>query len=217
MELVRLVLRQLNKPTLAKCTLLCRDWLELARPYLFESITYRARYFEAPFTRPDLGLPSDSRLPLDDFLDFLSQTPSVLGLVRHLRLSWKPHIPAMLVFASRGITLVPCRWETLLKLLHHLPRLRTLELADFPLESLGSDFETRPHCSVPIINHIESITFSRHSRPEDGDRSLRDVLHLLSAFRRVDKLRFACCYQSLLNKHISYNEDNAYIAYVVLR
>ena len=184
MELVSLILRELDKSSLAQCTLVCRDWLELSRPYLFETITYRAHNLHYPSTCPDVPL------PLDDVLQFLSSSPSVCRLVRHLTLSTKKQYWALLFHMEGRANLAPCRWQTLIKLLRLLPRLRTLELANFPLESLNAAFDARPLYDAPVIERLEAVKFARQCHASDRTGCFREVLHLLSIFKQIDRLAF---------------------------
>ncbi|GJE87474.1 F-box protein [Phanerochaete sordida] len=183
-ELISLILGEADKPTLAECTLVCRSWLELSRPFLFESIVYRPHYPRYPQQYGDVPH------PLEGLADFMISRPDIGIRVRHLSLSLEKAKWTLLTVEDRAgvVALEPCRWQTLVALLHQLPRLRTLDLENFLLEPLGPPHDARPLSAEPRFAALEALTFSRQCRAQDTGGCLGDVLHLLSLFARVDRL-----------------------------
>ena len=151
-ELRHLILKYIDKNTLSACSLAARDWLHIARPYLFRVIRYQRR----PLGASD---PPSSRIPLlQDLLEFLDATPSVRKFIRVLSLK--------IIFTNRLDTAVAfgeanqgkgAQLTTLRSILRHTSHLRYLDVSNFRFarHSLTPDSTTLNDGAV--LDHLHHL------------------------------------------------------------
>ncbi len=129
------------KPDLYSCSLVCREWSELARPHIFHTVGLRLL--------PDEDEPIGT---LEEFLEFLDATPRVPHCIRKLELRFQGGIDAWDIPPEEdplGIDLV-----LLHTVLSRLPRLHSLSLDGIhPFNSTPVDWSPTP-INLQLVQYI---------------------------------------------------------------
>ncbi|PSR71023.1 hypothetical protein PHLCEN_2v13127 [Hermanssonia centrifuga] len=149
-----------SQTTLYSCSLVCRQWRELARLHIFHTVALR-------FVHNEYG-----RITLEDFLIFLEATPHVPPCIRRLELDF---FEGFIDESRQGILEKPPASIDLVLLhavLSRLPRLHSLLLGSF------NPFNATPGDWAPTPIHLRYIDCN----------ALGDILLFLEMFGNVDEL-----------------------------
>ncbi|GJE87468.1 F-box protein [Phanerochaete sordida] len=180
-ELVHNVLEDLDKPSLATCTLVSRDFMELARPCLFRNIIWN--FCRSPGPQSDAsGAPArlqqhhlPERFPL--LADFLESQPKIASYVRRVKLC--------MIGDERFYSFV-----VFLRILRRLPRLHALTLVGIPDEGPGYIFpDPRETVSVPLLPSLHTLKFT-----DTFMRQPNDINYILCLFGSIEHLIFTDYY-----------------------
>ena len=122
-----------DQDTLAACTLVCRDWLDISREHLFSELRILRGRDES----------------FEDLADFLEQNPTVAGCVRILTLQ------ARLISLLPQASLMPSlESDLLLRILRAVPHIRDLRLSHLNILPPSSDSNTTSESHV-YLEHME--------------------------------------------------------------
>lgn len=154
-ELLHQILEQTDQCALAACSLTCRDWLELSRPYLFRCIKCYVGVVQLPCGQNDDSEAQPSMSRLEDLLEFLHTSPVVrLQIIELNIIMRRPAFVSLALYHKERYVYNQCSLQTLVEILRLLPRLKSL-LLDGPVfmepkESLTVQF--------PVIARLDSLT-----------------------------------------------------------
>lgn len=178
-ELVHLIFRDADNPSLFACSLACRAWFQLARPYLFKKVAWRFRPKHFQKVREGDTETGEHLVALEHLLRFLENNPDVGPHIRDLTIGlkklWRPHtimysddIWESILEDSRVDF---CRLETLANVLHRIPSLQSLRIDDVPFHQPGPAFALTL-VSRPLVSRawrsnrgVRVLELTRSTRP----------------------------------------------------
>ncbi|GJE87460.1 F-box protein [Phanerochaete sordida] len=150
-ELLHIIFEHADKPSLLSCMCTCRDWLELARPYLFDKVVWRLRpeHFRWGMKEDPEGL--EHPLGLECLLDYLQHHPDVCPFIHDLTLGLLE-----LPFDVRWQHILDrpdpryASFDTLSEILNLLPSLHTFQVDRIPFRTLPLGQNTSADAPIPL-------------------------------------------------------------------
>ncbi|EKM59965.1 uncharacterized protein PHACADRAFT_192358 [Phanerochaete carnosa HHB-10118-sp] len=186
-ELTLMIMRVMDKPTLEKSTLVCRNWLALSQPFLFESIAYGSH-------PADINEQQQQQSPpLEDLLGFFSASPHVCTYVSKLTLKLRESDAFSSDPRARSTL------QTLAMTLQCLPRLRVLEVDKFPLECRLTGAEMQLGGDVPAVACLPMLKIGGWYRAPTEDCP-SGVARFLTLFEEIEHL--------VLGTSVEFHSDN---------
>ncbi|GJE87461.1 hypothetical protein PsYK624_035440 [Phanerochaete sordida] len=172
LELIHHVLENLDKASLAVCTLASRNFMELARPHRFRRVIWTF----SRLTSYTPGVPGQYQHHLPEHFpllaDFLESQPKVASYVRHIQLS----------FIEWDV--MPSHFEVFLRILRHLPRLLTLTLDGIPGDNPKYVVpDPRKMVDLPLVPRVQALRLKRFNTRRPVGTS-----HILCLFGSIDHL-----------------------------
>ena len=149
--------------TLSSCSLVCLEWLPISRERLFAAINLHEMRASDP---------SSSRRDLETFLNVIDTSPEIGLSVRRL------------VVRSRGGR-TTLSYQSLVSVLHQLPRLQHLVLHDMYLPGIFPDDLCENPCSS-----LEKLSLVDIFNPSQSTYGAATIFHFLQLFSYIREIEF---------------------------